>query len=100
MPKTTMHENHFLAARENQVRFAGKHLSMQSVPEPTTMHKASDQKFGFRITPSNPSHPFAAFAPTQSVHCGYQGEDNTASVSELRDFLCITVENRAAPCLK
>jgi hypothetical protein len=69
MPKASMNENHFLAARENQIRFAGKRCAMQAVPEAAAMQKASDSQFGLGIASTNPSHAFAALLATQSVHC-------------------------------
>jgi hypothetical protein len=56
MPETTMNKYHCLPFRQDNIRFSGQILHMQTKPETGGMQHLPDRDFRLRILTTNPAH--------------------------------------------
>lgn len=60
VPETAMDKNEFLAARKNDIRFAGKTIAVQAVAITHFMKEATNRKLGARIAAFDRAHGAAS----------------------------------------
>lgn len=67
MPEATVNENHYLIARQDNIRPTGKVPTMQPEAIPESMEKRAHSDFRFRVRAADPAHDFAPLRKTVSV---------------------------------
>jgi hypothetical protein len=67
VPKTSVHEDHFSRAREDNVRLSCKVGTMKAVPEAHLVKQGADDALGLRIATTNTGHAHTSLCGRKNI---------------------------------